>query len=121
MKKYTGETCDPLPLKLGPGELEIVPAFHDECCFHANDMKSDGWLKPGETVLRQKGRGRLVHVSDFVIEDTGRLYLTKEQVQEQDKLPVDARLPTYDARKIIYPGKNHDPYWDMPQLVEQVS
>ncbi|KAI5832151.1 hypothetical protein K523DRAFT_414427 [Schizophyllum commune Tattone D] len=31
------------------------------------------------------------------------------------------RLTTYDARQIIYPGANHDPYWDMPQLLAQVK
>ncbi|KAJ7649588.1 hypothetical protein B0H17DRAFT_1147703 [Mycena rosella] len=29
------------------------------------------------------------------------------------------RLPSFDARRIIYPGANHDPWWDMPQLLTQ--
>lgn len=31
------------------------------------------------------------------------------------------RLSSFDARRIIYPGKNYDPWWDMPQLIVQVS
>ena len=31
------------------------------------------------------------------------------------------RLPRFDARQIIYPGANHDPWWDMSQLIAQVS
>ena len=31
------------------------------------------------------------------------------------------RIPSFDARRIIYPGANHDPWWDMPQLIAQVS
>jgi hypothetical protein len=27
----------------------------------------------------------------------------------------------YNARQIIYPGTNHDPWWDMPQLIAQVD
>lgn len=30
------------------------------------------------------------------------------------------RIPSFDARRIIYPGKNYDPWWDMPQLIAQV-
>ncbi|KAJ7111417.1 hypothetical protein C8R44DRAFT_528714, partial [Mycena epipterygia] len=26
-----------------------------------------------------------------------------------------------DARRIIYPGANYDPWWDMPQLIVQVK
>ena len=31
------------------------------------------------------------------------------------------RLPSFDARRVIYPGANKDPWWDMPQLIAQVS
>ena len=30
-------------------------------------------------------------------------------------------LPSFDARQIIYPGANRDVWWDMPQLIAQVS
>jgi hypothetical protein len=31
------------------------------------------------------------------------------------------RCEYYDACRIIHPGSGHDPYWDMPQLIAQVS
>lgn len=27
------------------------------------------------------------------------------------------RLQSFDARRMIYPGANYDPWWDMPQLI----
>jgi len=31
------------------------------------------------------------------------------------------QIPSFDARCIIYPGANYDPWWDMPQLIAQVN
>jgi hypothetical protein len=174
------------------------PIYHDECCFHANDQSGFVWMREGEQPLRNKSRGRIVHVSDFIIEHSGRLCLSPEQIEEQMKLPVapvvpaptnsiptseppalevasstaapiaepqiveapkkgrkkkdkkakntrlatsvgrtaaehidtvlppppagftEYRLPSFDARRIIHPGANYDPWWDMPQLILQV-
>ena len=54
--------------------------------------------------MRPKGRGRLIHISDFINEETGRLV-----VQDSDG------KVTQDARKIIYPGKNADDWWNTAQ------
>lgn len=48
MQKYDGVSCEPLPLHLPPGVKEIEVAFHDECCFHANDQKKSAWLTDSE-------------------------------------------------------------------------
>lgn len=178
------------PPTLKSGDRECLVIAHDEACFHANDLSRVEWVAGKEQPLRQKGRGRIVHVSDFIIERTGRLYLTESEREAQMKLPCqpDAeslvatqnaltemdegksmkkgvkkerkkkerlldkannptgtsakgrtftensswnpgtsldkelyRLPSFDARRIIYPGANRDPWWDMPQLVAQVS
>jgi hypothetical protein len=166
-------------------------------------------MRDGEQPLRGKSRGRLVHVSDFIIEHSGRLCLDEAEIKVQERLPacplpplpacvtkissnvqpeaelppvlvpdtqgessvaltkgkgegkskqskpkvkkkakntkkttmegrtyaahqsnwvpppppvpfVSYRLPSYDARRIIYPGSNYDPWWDMPQLISQV-
>jgi hypothetical protein len=66
-------------------------------------------LREGEQVLRKKGRGRLIHVSDFLEEVNGRLV----------SLTPDGKV-LRDARKVIYPGSNGDPYWDCDQLVKQI-
>lgn len=67
-------------------------------------------LKEGESVLRKKGRGRLIHVSDFINEETGRLVVrgpNGEVVKE--------------ARKVIYPGSKGDKWWDTEQLLAQME
>ena len=39
----------------------------------------------------------------------------------QALLPEDQCLKVTDSTKIIYPGKNHDVWWDLPQLMEQMK
>jgi len=64
------------PPTLSPDKKEHHLIAHDEVCFHVNDLSRTEWVACGEQPLRQKGRGRIVHVSDFIIERTGRLSLT---------------------------------------------
>ena len=116
--------CEP---NLQPGEKRIIAQFHDESCFHANEFKRSTWcvgvlfrlftcflllrrLKEGTMVLQKKSRGRLIHVSDFINEEDGRL------VQRDDQGQV-----IRDARKIIYPGAAGDLWWDTKQLLAQVT
>lgn len=87
IQQYDGENCDPLPLSLPPGKRRIVPVFHDECCFHANDRKRCAWLRDDEQLLRQKNRGKAIHVSSVILETTGALALTEEQIAAQEQLP----------------------------------
>ena len=168
---------------LKPGEKIHYPIFHDECCIHANDQCTYVWMREGEQPLRDKSRGQIVHVSDLIVEHSGRLCLWEFLCDEQMKLPVEPtrpvspsasavppvtataatsaakkargrkskkkasqpsepcrtldqtnewvpppppapfksyRLPCFNAHQIIYPGANHDPWWDMPQLIAQV-
>ena len=67
-------------------------------------------LEQGQTILQKKSRGRLIHVSDFINEETGRLVL----------LDSEGKI-IKDARKIIYPGSNGDSWWDTEQLLAQMA
>ncbi|TFK63428.1 hypothetical protein BDN72DRAFT_882113 [Pluteus cervinus] len=98
------------PPTLKPGEKEVIPNFQDESCFTVNEYKSRAWLKDGQTILQKKGRGRLIHVSDFINPEEGRL-------RHLDK---DGNTLA-EARKIIYPGSNGDAWWDCDQLLVQVK
>ena len=98
---------------LRDGDRIHYPIFHDETCFHANDQAASLWMRDGEQPLRNKSRGRIVHVSDFILEHCGRLKLTEDELAKSD-------ITVSDARKIIYPGANYDKWWDMPQLIDQV-
>lgn len=71
--------------------------------------------------LRKKSEGRAIHISDFIVEQTGRIALSEEQVKENLALPPREQLQHSDAREIIYPGKNHDGWWNMERLVSQVA
>ncbi|KAF8589590.1 hypothetical protein K439DRAFT_1332372 [Ramaria rubella] len=122
--QYNDVHMDPLPLQLPPGQRQHHFIFQDELTFHANDLEDSVYLAPGEQELQKKGRGRLVHVSDFVIESTGRLVLPPDTIRD---LKQSGRWMNRlnacggDACKIIYPGKNYDAWWDMKQLLQQVN
>ena len=58
----------------------------------------------------KKGRGRLIHISDFIYEYNGRLV-------HKDN---DGKM-LMEARQVIFPGANGDKYWDCDQLLKQVK
>ena len=60
--------------------------------------------------LMKKGRGHLIHVSDFVEEENGRLVIHNG----------DGNI-LKDACCITFPGANGDAWWDQAQLLTQVD
>ena len=110
MRKFEGAELKEIPPALKDDEKEIIPQFHDESCFTANEYKAKAWLAAGQTILQKKGRGRLIHVSEFINPITGRLAVRDKGGNITD-----------EARKIIYPGSGGDPWWDTNQLLEQVK
>jgi hypothetical protein len=121
--KYIGDTMEPVYPELAPGEQVHIIINHDESIFHVNDMKRRMWLLKGQQPLKKKGNGRAVHVSDFVTELIGCLRLVDAKLAQHERLPLDSprRLPRLEARKIIYPGKNHDKWWEVNQLMDQLK
>ena len=110
MTKFEGPELRRVAPMLREGEKEIIPQFHDESCLTVNDYKVKAWLGPGQTILQKKGRGCLIHVSEFINPITGRLVLHDAQGNIVD-----------EARKIIYPGSKGDAWWDTEQLLAQVK
>ncbi|KZT63123.1 hypothetical protein DAEQUDRAFT_680923 [Daedalea quercina L-15889] len=96
--------------QLMPGEERIIPLFQDESSLHAREYKANVWLCVGEQKLMKKGRSRIIHVSDFVEEENGRLVIHDEHGNI-----------VKDAQRINYPGSNGDPWWDHIQLLSQVD
>ncbi|KAJ7264692.1 hypothetical protein C8J57DRAFT_1230464 [Mycena rebaudengoi] len=76
-----------IPPKLKPGDVIDYPIFHDESTVHANDQSHFVWETDDQHELRQKSRGRLIHLSDFIIEHCGRLVLTAEEIKQEELLP----------------------------------
>ena len=120
MATYADRTLDRTPPTLNAGEREHVLVMQDESIFHTNEYRRRSWLAQDQQPIRKKGHGRVVHVSDFISETIGRLKLSDSQIADQLKLPEEQRLPAFEARKIIYPGKGFDAWWDLSQLVDQI-
>jgi len=119
--RYDDKTSAALPLALLDGSHRRHLIFHDECYFHANDRETNVWIREGEQALRQKGRGRGVHVSGFIYKADGFLKLTDTEIAQHNALPKSQQLRKTDSTVIIYPGKNADPWWDMKQLQAQLE
>jgi len=100
---------------ISSGESLHILVTHDESLFHANDGRKSGWGPENEQPLRKKGQGHAIHVSEFLCETIGRLKLSEEQQEG-----VDEDFPT-EARVIIHPGKGHDGFWNVEQLLSQVK
>jgi len=82
-----------------------VMYFHDESCFYSLDYKKSLWLEDSQQKMPGKSKGRLIHDSEFVGPE-GRIRVANNK---GIFIPDDLDL---DARKIIYPGSNRDPWWD---------
>lgn len=121
MSRYDDKTLEPILPTLTPGQKEHVLVPQDETTVHTNEGPCRAWLKGDQQPLKRKGNGRGIHVSDFICETTGWLALSTEQIAAQLELPEASRLRATDARRIIYPGKNHDAWWDLNQLIDQVK
>lgn len=94
---------------------EIILVAHDESTFSANDGRRSCWIKEGESVLRPKGRGRGIMVSEFLT-GSGRLRV-------RDEIP-DSELSKEglerDATVYFEYGNKTEGYWKGENLVEQV-
>jgi transposase len=78
------------------------------------------WLLPGSSEIRSKNFGRLIHISDFILETTGCLKLTPDQyLFSQHK--NGKKTESDDAATLIFPGAKGDKWWDMEQLCHQVA
>ena len=117
---YADDTLVPIEPDLCTGEKLHVPIPHDESIFHSNDLRHRVWVREGKMPLCKKGQGQAIHVSDFIVEQTGRLKLSEEQLHENGMLPQAEQLTCTDAREIIYPGKNHEGWWNTERLIVQV-
>jgi hypothetical protein len=107
----TLDRCLPVPR---PGDKEHVLVMQDESIFHTNESRWHAWLAQDQQPIRLKGNGHAIHVSDFISETIGRLKLLDDQIADQLNHPKGHCLPTFEARKVTYPGKGFDPWWDLP-------
>ena len=121
MASYTDDMLDRIPPTLQPGEKEHILIVQDETVFHTNKYCRCTWLTQDQQLIWKKGVRHAVYVSDFICETIGHLKLSEEQIREQAELLEQLCLPSVEARKIIYPGKGFDAWWDLPQLLQQLK
>ena len=145
--KIGGRDCELViwPPSLHPDEPPVVAVSQDESAFHANDDIQTEWCENGKGMsLKQKSRGALLMVSEFLSEVHGRLRATPEQLQlyaaehpaslVSQKLgranaehnaarPVESGAKGWagDARIILEPGAGagKDAWFDSAQLSTQ--
>jgi hypothetical protein len=121
MYKYDDTTMEPILPIFEPGEKEHILLPQDECIVSTNEGPCWQWLQGNQQPLKKKSNGHPIHISDWISEHTGRLALLDEQVAAQANLPELQQLKVTNARKIIYPGKNHNGWWDLKQLMDQTQ
>jgi hypothetical protein len=110
MLQYIGPEAKPDPdFKPPDGQQRIVLVVHDESTFYSNDGRKMAWKSLYETVLKKKGMGRSIMVSDFLCECHGPLQYTDENGE------------IIRTRETIKPGKNNDGWWTNAQLVAQLQ
>jgi hypothetical protein len=50
---------------------EKVFVSHDKSTIHVKERQKSTWLLPGTSELWSKNTGRLIHISNFILETTG--------------------------------------------------
>jgi hypothetical protein len=121
MASYNDSMLDRIAPSLLTGEREHIFVVQDETVFHTNEYRRHMWLTSDQQPIRKKGNGQAIHVSDFISETIGQIKLSKDQIADQLNQPAGECLSAFEARKIIYPGKGFDAWWDLPQLIEQLK
>lgn len=113
MVEYEGEEMDEkIAPRLREREKKIVWVTHDECTFYSNDGRENFWLEANESIIKKKGQGASIMVSDFLCPCHGPLRLPKEKAESLG-LPENARC-------IILPGINRQGFWKSEDMVKQL-
>ena len=121
MATYDDLSLDCIPPMLQPGERKHILIMQDESIFHTNEYRQHMWLAQDQQPIRKKGNGHAIHVSNFISETIGQIRLSEDQIADQLMLPEEHCLAAFEARKIIYPGKGFDAWWDLSQLIDQIK
>jgi hypothetical protein len=90
--------------ELSDGDKKLVLVTHDESTFYANDGQEYMWFKENENVLRKKGQGQSIMVSEFQCPCHGTM-----------------RSKNWTSRKFFYSGQNREGWWKSEDMVEQLK
>ena len=103
---------------VSPEEKDTIFWFHDESSYNANDDQATMWKDDTMQVMRPKGRGAGLMVSDFIEERDGYLAISDalyETIKQDDpSVPQSARV-------IFEYGKTRGGYWNNELFMEQMQ
>ncbi|CAG8757450.1 5274_t:CDS:1, partial [Cetraspora pellucida] len=79
MEQYDGDEMENV---IPPEQLEIwdmchILVTHDEVYFYANDDNSSFWVEDNESIIKKKGQGSSIMISDFLCACHDPLRLTE--------------------------------------------
>jgi hypothetical protein len=93
----------------------VVIITHDESIFSANDGKHQAWVPENGTILRPKGKGKGIMVSDFLLPWSRLNLLSLPRTRQQELL--DLGIPLEAA--VFFEYGQEEGYWDGKMLVQQ--
>ena len=103
-----------------PHQLErTVVILHDESIFTANEDQKLQWGSADMHVIRPKGKGAGIMVSDFIDELNGYLRLTNEEL-ERAKVKYGANFQK-EARMLLEYGESKEGYWTSDKFLSQMD
>lgn len=98
---------------------KTVVFFHDESTFQSNEDQPTFWGTKGTHIMRPKGRGAGIMVSDFIDEiKNGFLALTQEEYDRAKQTNPDIWM---HARVLLEYGEAKEGYWVADKFMEQVE
>ena len=101
----------------GPNRRPIIMITHEESTFSANDGRKKVWTLNGQGILRPKGKGKGIMVSDFLL-PWSRLNLLSLPLQQQEDL-ASSGIPLEAVTYFEY-GKTKEGYWTGEYLLDQI-
>ena len=105
-------------VKLATNYENTIFWFHDESTFNANDDQTSMWKDDTMQVIKPKGRGAGLMVSDFIEERDGYLALSDDLHKMMSQ--TEPTLPQ-SGREIFEYGKNKEGYWNNDLFLEQMQ
>ena len=104
-----------LPIGNSSASKELVLIYHDESVFHANEDHAYSWAESGRRIIKPKGQGQGLMVSDFIDEHQGYLRLTVNQLNAANYTGPP------QARQILKIGANAEGFWTNDKFMKQVE
>ena len=102
---YSGEQEEQvLEPNLDEGEEKVVFVTHDKSTFYTNDGKDEVWTHEDESVIRKKGPGSSIMVSEFQCPCHGTM-----------------RIRGWTSRKLFKAGESRDGWWTSKDMVAQLK